>query len=49
MENNLACLIVTPDELCYYLNMDLVTGLTQSFIIFWGLCVMFLIILRLMR
>lgn len=49
MENNLACLVVNPDGLCYYLNMDLVSGLTQAFIIFWGLCTMFHIILNFMR
>lgn len=49
MENKLACLVVNPDGICYYLNMELVTGLTQAFIIFWGLCFMFKIILGLLR
>lgn len=46
---NLACMIVTPDGTCYYLNMYLVTQLTLAFFYFWAWMLFINLILRAMR
>lgn len=43
---NLACMIVTPDGLCYYMNMYFVTQLTLAFFYFWAWILFITLILR---